>query len=118
MAPRQKVCCSLSTQSSSPMSSSSRQTARAFSSSVSQLVVRGKLGRSGKARKAMKMVAAPSMMKSQRQALKPRAPSMFPVMPAEIKPEKAPEMSAPEYRNAVRRPVDRVVLVKCTSIKG
>lgn len=86
------------------MSSSSRQTARAFSSSLSQLVVRGKLGRSGNARKAMKMVAAPSMMKSHLQALKPRVPSILPVMPAEMRPEKAPEMRAPEYRKAVRRP--------------
>jgi hypothetical protein len=65
-APCKKDCCSLSTQSSSPISSSRRQAASSFSSSESHPVVRGKLGRMKMARKATTMVIAPSMMKSQR----------------------------------------------------
>ena len=66
LAPCKNDCCSLSTQSSSPMSSSRRQAASAFSSSVSQVVVRGKLGRTKIAITATAMVTAPSMINSHR----------------------------------------------------
>ena len=46
----------------------------------------------------------PSIMNSQRQALKPLAPSKPFVIPAEIKPENAPDSSDPEYNSAVRNP--------------
>lgn len=119
-APCRKDCCSLSTQSSSPISSSRRQAASAFSSSVSQVVVRGKLGRTKMAITATAIVTAPSMMNSQRleklekactkpehssyQARKPSLLSMPLVIPAAMRPEKAPERSEPEYRAAVRKP--------------
>ncbi len=104
LKPCQKVWCFESTQSSSPMSSSRRQTASWRSLSVSQLVVRGKLGRTKYAPNAMKIVITPSIMKSQRQARRPRAPSNPFVMPADIKPENAPERRDPEYRRAVLKP--------------
>lgn len=44
----------------------------------------------------MKTVTEPSMIKSQRQASRPRAPFRPFVMPAAIRPEKAPEMREPE----------------------
>lgn len=56
-APCKKVCCLLLTQSSSPMSSSSLHAASCFSSSVSQVVVRGKSGMMKKANKATKTCA-------------------------------------------------------------
>ena len=86
------------------MSSSSRHAASALSSSVNQEVVLGKLGRMKKAPNATPIVMTPSMMNSHFHALKPWAPSMLPFTPAAIKPEKAPEMRAPEYRIAVRKP--------------
>lgn len=89
-------CSSLLIQSSSPTSSSSLHTANAFSSSSSHEVVRGKLGRMKYAQKARKMVMTPSIRKSQRQARHPRMPSMLPVMPADMRPEKAPAIRAPE----------------------
>jgi hypothetical protein len=98
------VCSSLFTQSSEPISSSKRQVASAVSSSVNHDVVRGKLGRTQKAAIATAMVMTPSMRTSQRQARQPRSPSMFPVMPAEIKPEKAPEIKEPVYKYVVRTP--------------
>jgi len=64
--PCQKDCCSEDIQSSVPMSSWRRHTASWRSSSVSQVVVRGKLGRTKKAAKAMTIVTEPSMMKSHR----------------------------------------------------
>ena len=68
------------------------------------MVVRGKLGSTKKAPKATKTVTTPSMMKSHFQARNPPAPSIFPVMPADIRPEKAPEMRAPLYRTDVLKP--------------
>jgi hypothetical protein len=56
-APCKKVCCLLLTQSSSPMSSSSLHAASCFSSSLSQVVVRGKSGIMKKANKATKTCA-------------------------------------------------------------
>lgn len=104
LAPWRNDCCSLSTQSSSPISSSRRQAASCFSSSESQLVVRGKLGRRKMAMKETKMVIAPSMMKSHRHARRPLAWSMLSVMPAAMRPENAPEIKEPEYSAAVRKP--------------
>jgi hypothetical protein len=86
------------------MSSSSRQAARALSSSVNQVVVRGKLGRIKKAANAIAMVITPSMINSHFHALIPRAPSRPDLTPAAISPENAPEMRAPEYRTAVLNP--------------
>lgn len=100
--PCQKVCASEPVQSSSPMSSSMRQVARLRSFSDSHFVVRGKLGSTKKQTSAMATVMAPSTMKSQRQARRPRRPSILAVIPAVIKPENAPLISEPEYSNEVR----------------
>jgi hypothetical protein len=72
--------------------------------------------------RATTIVMAPSMINSQRlekseyghfchivllctyHARSPSLPSIFPVIPAAIKPEKAPEINDPEYRAAVRNP--------------
>lgn len=64
LKPCQKDCPSLLTQSSIPISSWSLQVASWRCSSESHLVVRGKLGRMKKARKATPMVMAPSRMTS------------------------------------------------------
>lgn len=104
LRPCQKVCCLLLTQSSSPISSSRRHTASCFSSSLSQPVVLGKLGNTKMATKAITTVIHPSMMNSHLHALRPNVPSMFFVIPAAIRPEKAPEMSDPEYSIAVLNP--------------
>lgn len=48
-------------------------------------------------------VIAPSIMNIHLQAASPSVPDMPAVMPALIKPEKAPERSEPEYRNAIRK---------------
>ena len=45
-------------------------------------------------------VIAPSIMNIHLQAASPSVPDMPAVMPALIKPEKAPERSEPSYRNA------------------
>lgn len=66
IAPWRKDWCSLSTQSSSPISSSSLQVASCFSSVDNQPVVRGKLGRMKMAITAIAIVMAPSIMNSQR----------------------------------------------------
>ena len=55
-----------------------------------------------KAAPATATVMAPSMMKSQRHARSPRAPSMLLVIAAAMRPEKAPEMSEPAKRYVVR----------------
>lgn len=47
---------------------------------------------------------APSTINSHRHAAIPRAPLSPLVMPAAIKPEKAPESSEPEYKRAVLLP--------------
>ncbi len=86
------------------MSCSSRQTAMATSCSVSHGVVRGKFGSTKTAAMATATVMTPSIKNSHRHALKPLAPSRLPVMPAEMRPEKAPEMSEPAYRYVVRTP--------------
>ena len=54
-SPWPKVCCWLESQSSSPMSSSSRHIASWRSSSESHVVVRGKLGSTKKAHNAMNL---------------------------------------------------------------
>jgi hypothetical protein len=83
---------------------STYHTAKVLSSSVSHVVVRGKLGKIKKQPNATKTVAAPSMINSHCQAPRPRAPSMPHVTPADMRPEKAPDISAPEYKTAVRKP--------------
>jgi len=74
--PWKNVCDCASFQSSSPMSSCRRYTASWLSSSVSQDVVLGKLGKMNQAENAMTTVMAPSMMNTQRQlyceTVKPR----------------------------------------------
>ena len=95
LKPWKKDCCCELTQSSVPMSSWRRQMARARSLSDSQVVVRGKLGRMKKAMSAKKTVMVPSMINSQRQASMCRRPSMPLVMPAAMRPEKAPEIRDP-----------------------
>ena len=102
LKPYQNVCAWLPSQSSSPMSSSSRQTASWRSSSESQLVVLGRFGRIKKAPRAMNIVITPSMMNSHRHAASPFAPSRLFNIPAAIKPEKAPEIKLPEYNTAER----------------
>ncbi len=57
----------------------------------------------------MKIVMTPSIMKSQRQARRPCAPSKPLVIPAEIKPEKAPDKREPEYSRAVLNPSSLLV---------
>lgn len=86
----------LSTQSSCPISSSSRQTARDLSSSDSHFVVRGKLGNMKYDANAMTTVMDPSMMNSHRHARNPRAPSRWALIPAAMRPEKAPLIKEPE----------------------
>lgn len=86
------------------MSSSNLQIANCLSCSVSQVVVRGKSGRMKTAMKAMTMVMMPSMMNNHLHARKPLLPSIPPVMPAVIRPEKAPLIRLPEYSIAVRKP--------------
>lgn len=98
LKPCHKVCSSLLVQSSEPMSSSRRQVASAVSSSVNHEVVRGKLGRTQKAAMATAMVITPSIRNSHRHALQPRSPSKLPVIPAEMRPENAPEIKEPVYR--------------------
>ena len=95
LKPWKNVCSSLFTQSSWPISAWSLQVANATSFSLSQVVVRGKFGRIKKAIIATVTVMHPSIKKSHLQARKPLAPSKLPVMPAAIRPEKAPEMRDP-----------------------
>lgn len=78
------------------MSSSRRQTANCRSSSVNHPVVDGKFGRMKKEAAAITIVIDPSMMKSQRQARSPRAPSKCALIPAVMRPENAPLIRAPE----------------------
>lgn len=68
------------------------------------MVVRGKLGSTKKAPKATTTVTTPSIINSHFHARMPLAPSMLPVIPADIRPEKAPEMRAPLYRTDVLKP--------------
>lgn len=103
LKPCQKVCAWLPSQSSSPMSSFRRQMASWRSSSVSQVVVLGRSGKTKMAQKAMKMVTVPSIMNSHRHAAIPLAPSRLSRIPAAIKPEKAPDSRLPEYIMAERR---------------
>ena len=100
-------------------------------------MVRGKLGRTKKAAKAMAIVMEPSMMKSHRlrkkfsasvksvhehhkstelakgvaayHARSPLLPSKPVTMPAAIRPEKAPEINDPEYNMAVRNAISFLV---------
>lgn len=59
-------------------------------------VVRGKLGKMKNDIQAMAIVIPPSMMKSQRQASSPLVPFICAVIPADMRPEKAPLMREPE----------------------
>ena len=63
---------------------------------VNQDVVRGKLGNIKNETKAIPIVTVPSMINSQRHARRPLRPSIFPLIPAAMRPEKAPLIKAPE----------------------
>ena len=88
--------CPLPSQSFSPISASNLQVAKSLSISVNHEVLLGKSGKMKKAAAAITTVIAPSMMKSQRHAKIPALPSIPLVIPAAIKPEKAPEIREPE----------------------
>lgn len=96
LRPWKKVCCSAEVQSSSPISSCNRYTASWRSSSLSHFVVRGKFGKMKNAEKAIMTVMMPSRMKTHLQARRPCVPSILLVIPAVIRPPKAPEISDPE----------------------
>lgn len=66
--------------------------------------VEGKLGSTQYAIAATTTVAIPSKRKSHRHAERPLRPSIPLVIPAEMRPENAPEMRDPEYSRAVLRP--------------
>ena len=88
--------CPRPSQSFSPISASNLQVAKSLSVFVNHEVLLGKSGKMRNAAAAITTVIAPSIMKSQRHAKIPALPSIPPVIPAAIKPEKAPEMREPE----------------------
>lgn len=105
LIPNQKPSCPPpALKSSSPTSSSSRHTANSLSSSVNHPVVVGKFGSTQNAPSATATVIAPSIINNHRHARSPLAPSSPCVIPAEIKPENAPESREPENIMAVRKP--------------
>ena len=87
-----------------PASLMSRHSATARSVSLSQRVVDGQSGRTKIAQRAMKTVIEPSIMKSQRQASRPWAPSRELWIPAPMRPENALPSWLPEKRKALRVP--------------
>lgn len=91
-------------ESESPTSILNFHITRSRSVSVKNLELSGLSGKMKYANGTVPTVIAPSIIKHHLQALKPRVPSICSMIPAEINPEKAPEISEPEYRMEFLRP--------------